>query len=91
MKHNQWFEEKFLASLKNGQWLSEKQVHICKKYMTESRYYSGTWKLACGNTEYVMSVYKKGYGKLYIREYEFNLEERITDMYGNQYSAWKER
>jgi len=31
MKHNEWFEGKFLASLKNGQWITEKQVAICKR------------------------------------------------------------
>lgn len=89
MKHNRWFEETFLASLKNGQWLSEKQMNICKKYMVESRYYAGTYKLAVGNMEYIAVLCsKKGYGTFSAVEYPFNREEHVTDRFGNQYSAY---
>lgn len=89
MKHNKWFEETFLTSLKNGQWLSEKQMNICRKYMVESRYYGGTFLLACGNVAYKAVVCsKKGYGKFYKEEYEYNVEEKVTDRFGNQYSAY---
>lgn len=88
MKHNEWFEGKFLASLKNGQWITEKQVAICKKYMVASRYSARTYKLASGNTEYVVTEYAKGYGKFTRQEYQFNIEENVTDRFGSQYSAY---
>ena len=87
MKHNGWFEGTFLDSLKNGQWITEKQVAICKKYMTESRYNAREYKLACANTEYVVHEYQKGYGKFYRNEYKHNVEDAVTDRFGNQYSA----
>lgn len=74
MKHNKWFEETFLPSLKNGQWLSEKQVSVCKKYMEEDRYWSWSYTLKIKNMKYRVSVSKKGYGKFYIEEFPYNIE-----------------
>lgn len=88
MKHNDWFENAFLTSLKHEQWLTEKQVAICKKYMVADRYSARKFRIAIENIEYVVTEYQKGYGKFFKRVYPFNVEEKVTDRFGNQYSAY---
>lgn len=87
-KHNEWFEQKFLTSLKPNQWLSEKQMSICQKYMVSDRYKARTYRLAVKNIEYKVSECRKGYGKFYKIEYPYNVEEKVTDRFGNQYSSY---
>ena len=72
-KHNKWFEETFLASLKNEQWLSEKQVAVCMRYMRSSEF-AGKYYLVVKNMRYEVYVKNKGYGKFYAEEYPYNIE-----------------
>ena len=76
-KKNEWFEEVFLPSIKDRKWLTEKQVNICFKYMTQSKYYADKLMYAIGNTEYKVMVYPKGYGEIFVTEYPHNIEEYI--------------
>ena len=87
MEHNKWFEGTFLASLKNGQWVSEKQVEICRRHMVASRYNAREYKLASGCTEYIVHTYQKGYGRFYRYDYPHNVEEVVTDKFGRQYNS----
>jgi hypothetical protein len=88
MKHNEWFEGKFLASLKNGQWITEKQVAICKRYMVASRYSARKYLLASGNVKYTVDESAKGYGRFYREEFPMDIEANVTDRFGNQFSAY---
>lgn len=88
MKHNDWFESVFLASLKNGQCISEKQVAICRRYMVESRCSADTLRLASGNMLFSVYIKKKGYGQFEAIQCPHNVEECVTDRFGNQFSAF---
>ena len=62
---NKWFTETFLSSMKNQQWLTEKQVAICKRYMNEDRDLN-IWHIEHEFKNYTIVVYPKGYGKIFI-------------------------
>lgn len=87
MTKNEWFVNTFLKSLTNGQWLSAKQMQVCKRYMVQSVYYPDNFMIAVGDTCYTATQVskKKGYGQIRIETFPYNVEERVTNLYGEQF------
>lgn len=61
MKHNDWFENTFLASLKSGQWITEKQVAICKRYKEDTKHTE--WRV-----KEILSGFWAGYNKAPVKD-----------------------